>query len=257
SGIETLAVEAGESHNPGTTMRKAFRSVTIRISFFYIGSILIMLSAFSWTYIIESNVSPYVLMFAKIGIPVAAGLVNLIIILSALSSCNTGVYGGSRMLYGMAEKGLYSPQFTKLNRNKVPHVAVWVTAAMISLGVVITYLAPDNVYVWITSASAFASLWTWGTILVSELVFRQRARKQQQQLQYAMPLWPALPIIGLIMLVIAFIAIATSPLTRISVFGGIGWLVILLVYYQVKVKHRINTKDWNNMQIEKKVTDAS
>lgn len=257
SGIETLGVEAGESHDPAQTMRKAFRSVTIRISFFYIGSILIALSAFSWTYILESNVSPYVLMFTKIGIPVAAGLVNLIIILSALSSCNTGVYGGSRMLYGMACKGLYSPKFTKLNRNQVPHIAVWMTAAMISIGVVITYLAPENVYVWITSASAFASLWTWGTILVSELVFRHRANKEKKILQFGMPLWPVLPIIGMLMLVIAFLAIATSPLTRISVFGGIGWLVILLVYYQIKVKHRINANDWNGIQYKKEDLDAS
>jgi len=249
SGIETLAVEAGESSNPGTTMRKAFRSVTLRISIFYIGSMLIMLSAFPWNYVIEANVSPYVLMFSKIGIPVAAGLVNLIIILSALSSCNTGVYGGSRMLYGMAEKGLYSPKFTRLNRNQVPHVAVWVTAAMISLGVVITYLAPNNVYVWITSASAFASLWTWGVILASELVFRRRAIKQKTELQYAMPFWPILPIIGLVLLAVAVVSIATSPLTRISVFGGIGWLVILLVYYEVSVKRRLKTKDWNEISM--------
>lgn len=257
SGIETLAVEAGESHDPGTSMRKAFRSVTLRICFFYIGSILIALSAFSWTYIVESNVSPYVLMFAKIGIPVAAGLVNLVIILSALSSCNTGVYGGSRMLYGMACKGLYSPQFTRLNRNQVPHMAVWLTAAMISIGVVITYLAPENVYVWITSASAFASLWTWGTILVSQLVSRHRANKEKKTLQFAMPLWPALPIIGLVMLLIAFVAIATSPLTRVSVFGGIGWLAILSLYYEIKLKHKIHTKDWNDIQLERGDLDAS
>jgi len=244
SGIETLAVEAGESNNPASTMKKAFRSVSYRVFLFYVGSILIMLSAFPWTYVLESNVSPYVLLFAKIGIPFAAGLVNLIIILSAFSSCNTGIYGGSRMLYGMAEKGLYDQKFTRLNRNSVPHVAVWATAIMISFGVLITYLAPDNVYIWITSASAFASLWTWGTILVSELVFRHKANKANRPLQYRIPFWPVLPIIGLVMVLIAFIAIATSPLTKISVFGGISWLVLLIIYYEVKVKRRMKGMNW-------------
>ncbi|WP_230459036.1 amino acid permease [Terrilactibacillus tamarindi] len=239
SGIETLAVEAGESHNPRVTLKKSFQTVALRISLFYIGSILIMLCAFPWTYILEKSASPYVLMFTKIGIPFAAGLVNLIIILSAFSSSNTGVYGGSRMLFGMAKKGYYPNNFTKLNRNDVPHVAVWVTAAIISIGVFITYLAPDNVYVWITSASAFASLWTWGVILISELLFRRKANQQNKVLHYPIQFWPTVPIIGLLILITALIAIITSPLTRISVFGGIGWLVILLVYYQVKLKGRI------------------
>jgi amino acid transporter, AAT family len=249
SGIETLAVEAGESHNPGTTMRQAFRTVTVRISIFYIGSILIMLCAFPWSYLIEKNVSPYVLLFAKIGIPVAAGLVNLIIILSGLSSCNTGLYGGSRMLFGMASKGLYSAKFTKLNKNQVPHVAIWATAAMISLGLIITYLAPNNVYVWITSASAFASLWTWGVILISELAFRRRSKRENKTLQYPMPFWPTLPIIGLLMLAVALIAIATSPLTNISVYGGIAWLVLLWLYYKIKIKQNIKFIELNQIQV--------
>ncbi|GIM44921.1 putative amino acid permease YtnA [Collibacillus ludicampi] len=241
SGIETLAVEAGESYDPGTTIRQAFKTVTVRISIFYIGSILIMLCAFPWNYLIEHTGSPYVLMFSKIGIPVAAGLVNLIIILSGLSSCNTGLYGGSRMLFSMAHKGYYSSNFTKLNRNQVPHISVWATAAMISIGIIITYLAPDDVYVWITSASAFASLWTWGVILVCELVFRRRAKAENKFLQYPMPFWPILPVIGLLLLAISVIAIATSPLTRVSVYGGVVWLIILWLYYRVSVKRRLNT----------------
>lgn len=249
SGIETLAVEAGESNNPASTMRQAFRTVTVRISIFYIGSILIMLSAFPWNYLIEKNVSPYVLLFSKIGIPIAAGLVNLVIIFSGLSSCNTGLYGGSRMLYGMANKGLYSAKFKKLNKNQVPHLAVWATGAMISIGIIITYLAPSNVYVWITSASAFASLWTWGIILVSELIFRRRANRKNKTLQYPMPFWPALPIFGLILLAVAIIAIATSPLTYISVYGGIGWLVLLWLYYNIKIKNDTKFIELNQIQV--------
>lgn len=234
SGIETLAVQAGESDNPSKNIRKAFKTVTSRISILYIGSTLVMLCVFPWNYLLENGGSPYVLMFAKIGIPVAAGLVNLIIILSALSSCNTGVYGASRMLFSSAKRG----KLTKLNKNNVPHVAIFATAAMISLGVIVTYIAPDNVYVWITSASAFASLWTWGVILMSELVSRKKNNKLKKQLQYPMPLWPTLPIIGLTLVVLAVIGIAVSPLTRLSFFSGVAWLAILIVYYNVSIRSK-------------------
>jgi len=234
SGIETLGVEAGESKNPETNMRKAFKTVTVRIGVLYVGSILIMLCAFPWNYLIQHHGSPYVLLFAKIGIPLAAGLVNLIIILSGLSSCNTGLYGGSRMLFGMAERGDYSPVFGKLNRSHVPHVAVWATAAAISIGILITYLAPNNVYVWITSASAFADLWVWGVILVTELVFRRKAIAEKRQLRYAVPFWPALPIFGLLLLAFSVVAIIISPLTRVSVWAGLIWLAVLWLYHAAR-----------------------
>ncbi|MCL6453121.1 MAG: amino acid permease [Alicyclobacillus sp.] len=243
SGIETLAVEAGETKNPVRNMRRAFRAVTWRILVLYIGSVLVMLCAFPWNDLIHHTGSPYVLLFAKAGIPLAATVVNLLIILSGLSSCNTGLYGGSRMLYSMAEASVRDGRFSRLNRNRVPHGAVWLTAAMISIGTLLTYLAPNSVYVWITSASAFASLWTWGVILVTELVFRRRwERTMGVRPRMAMPLWPWLPGLGLLLLVVAFIAILTSPDTRISVWSGLIWLGMLAAYYAVRGRHTYHRK---------------
>jgi AAT family amino acid transporter len=236
SGIETLAVEAGETKNPAHNIARAFRAVTFRILVLYIGSIFVMLCAFPWTYLIGHGGSPYVLLFAKIGIPLAATVVNLVIILSGLSSCNTGLYGGSRMLYSMADEGHYHASLGKLNGNQVPHFAVWATAGMISIGTLLTYLAPNYVYIWITSASAFASLWTWGVILITELVFRRKTKATK--LKLPMPFWPWLPIAGLLLLVIALIAIVTSPLTRVSVWSGLLWMVFLFVYYFVRKRRQ-------------------
>ncbi|MBM7645636.1 AAT family amino acid transporter [Scopulibacillus daqui] len=235
SGIETLAVEAGESGDPRASMPKAFQSITFRVSFFYIGSIFIMLCAYPWTHLIHVNGSPYVLLFKQIGIPAAATVVNIIIILAGLSSCNTGVYGGSRILFSMSRDQMMPNAVDQLNKNQVPYIAVIMTAAAISIGTIITYLSPDEVYIWITSASAFASIFTWVVILVLELTFRRKISKSGQELRYPMPFWPILPFIGLGMLVLAFAAIVYSPLTRISVFSGVIWLVLLLVYYQIAI----------------------
>ncbi|MED4204876.1 amino acid permease [Neobacillus mesonae] len=247
SGIETLAVEAGESQDPAKSLPKAFRTVTFRISFFYIGSILIMLAAYPWSELLNAGESPYILIFMKAGIPLVATIMNLLIIFSALSSCNTGVYGASRILYSMAEDKNMPAPLTKINRNKIPYMATYATAGAMSIGTIITYLSPDYVYIWITSASAFASLFTWIVILILEILFRSKMEKSGVKLQYPMPLWPVLPILGIIMLVGAFAAIVYSPLTRVSVFSGIGWLVILLVYYQIKIAPRYNDEP-NEMQ---------
>ncbi len=231
SGIETLAVESGESHDPKRTLKIAFGSVTLRIGVLYVGSMLIMLAAFPWTYLLHHSGSPYVLMFARIGIPVAATIINVLIISAGLSSCDTGLYGGSRILYSLGLNETLSSKLTRTNRNHIPNYAVWVTALAILVGIIITYLAPNKVYVWITSASAFADLWIWGVIIVSEIQFRRRFNGHaRQELEYPVPWWPILPIIGLMLLVGTFAAFLISPLTRISVWAGILFLGGMFVY---------------------------
>ncbi len=248
SGIETLAVESGESNNPKRALKVAFGSVTLRVGVLYIGSMLIMLSAFPWTFLLHHAGSPYVLMFSRIGIPVAATIINLLIISSGLSSCDTGLYAGSRMLYSLALNGTVSAKMSRTNRNHIPNIAVWVTALAILVGIVITYLAPNQVYVWITSASAFADLWIWGVIIVSEIQFRRRFNgNARQELEYAVPWWPMLPIIGLVLLVGIFAAFLISPLTRVSVWAGILFLVGMFVYSGV-LKRRNTLPDEIDLQ---------
>lgn len=239
SGVETLAVESGETVSPERNVRRAFNTITVRIVVLYIGSIAIMLCSFPWNYLIQHGGSPYVLLFAKIGIPVAASVVNMIIILSGLSSCNTGLYGGSRMLFGTAGGG----PLRALSSRRVPYIAVWVTGISIAIGILITYLAPNNVYVWITSASAFADLWVWGVILASELALRKKATAAGRELRYPVPWWPLTPVIGIILVALALIAIVVSPLTRVSVFSGVIFLVLLWLYYQVASRKRFSTPD--------------
>jgi AAT family amino acid transporter len=231
SGIETLAVESGESRDPKTSLKKAFGSVTFRISVLYVGSMFIMLSAFPWTYLLHHAGSPYVLMFSRVGIPLAATVINALIISSGLSSCDTGLYGGSRMLYSLSLKGMVSQRLGHVNTNRVPNAAIWATALAILVGIVITYLAPNQVYVWITSASAFADLFIWGVIIVSEIQFRrQLGRDAERRLEYPVPAWPTIPVVGLLLLVGIFAAFLISPLTRVSVWAGILFLVAMVIY---------------------------
>lgn len=239
SGVETLAVTAGETEDPGTALPRAVNSVTWRIAILYIGSILVMLLAFPWMNLLGHQVSPYVLLFKRVGLPLTATLINLIIISSGLSSSNTGLYGGSRMLFSLSQQGEMPKVFGKLNSKKVPAISVVVTALAMSLGVALTAIAPNSVYVWISSAASFGALWTWAMILVSEIRFRYRTK---EKMDFPMPWWPVLSIVGLLILVTIFIAIATSPLTSVSVWSGFAWLVVLTIYWYIRPKRLSSEK---------------
>lgn len=235
SGVETLAVTAGETGHPRRVIPQAVNNVTWRIGILYIGSILVMLIAFPWTALTGHHVSPYVLLFSRMGIGIAATVVNLIIISSGLSSSNTGLYGGSRMLFSLARQGVAPGPLTRLSRRQIPDRAVLWTAVAMSLGVVLTYVAPNSVYLWISGAAAFAAIWTWGTILVSQLFLRWR--QSHQTPRFPVPLWPFLPGLGLVLLLGTLLAIMVSPGTRVSVWSGVAWLAILWGWWLLRGKH--------------------
>lgn len=237
SGVETLAVTAGETAQPEMSIPRAVSNVTWRIAILYVGSIFVMLIAFPWSALIGHHTSPYVLLFTRIGLPLAATVINAIIITSGLSSSNTGLYGGSRMLFSMSQQERLPKNLGRLSHNKVPRRAVVVTGIGMSVGILLTYLAPNTVYVWISSAASFAAIWTWSTILVSELLFKRR--HQTNALKFPVPGGPWLPIIGLVLLAGILLAIMTSPLTSVSVWAGIVWLLFLIVYWNLWAKATI------------------
>ncbi|NMP21680.1 amino acid permease [Sulfobacillus sp. DSM 109850] len=246
SGVETLAVTAGESENPMEAIPRAVTNVSWRILILYLGSVFIMLVAFPWSALAGRHTSPYVLLFARIGVPAAATIINAIIITSGLSSSNTGLYGGSRMIFSMSTERFLPSGMRTLNAKKVPKWAVWTTGLGISVGILVTYLAPNSVYVWMSSAASFAALWTWGTILVSEMLFRKRFKGK---LHYPTPGWPVVPVIGLLLIAATLVAIAISPLTDVSVWSGAVWLVFLIVWwFSYARQHNSDRPDPNSQE---------
>ena len=49
--------------------------------------------------------SPFVTVFSSIGIPIAADIMNFVIITALLSAGNSGLFSCARMLYSLAEEG--------------------------------------------------------------------------------------------------------------------------------------------------------
>ncbi|MGX1156710.1 L-asparagine transporter-like permease [Streptomyces albogriseolus] len=89
--VELVGVTAGESENPEKTLPKAINTLPWRIIVFYVGALLVILSVVRWTEF-SAGESPFVHAFGKIGIPLAAGIVNFVVLTAALSSCNSGMY---------------------------------------------------------------------------------------------------------------------------------------------------------------------
>lgn len=241
-GIEMIGVTAGEVKNPDKTLSRAIDTVFWRILLFYVGALLVIMSIYPWEEIGTTG-SPFVMAFEQIGIRSAAGIVNFVVLTAALSSCNSGIFSTSRMLFNLAENDEAPRGFKKLTITGVPGVAVIFTGTVLLIGVILNYVVPAKVFTWLTSISTFGAIWTWGIILMSQLKFRKGLSSVEvKNLKYRMPLYPFSSYISLGFLALVIGLMVYSPDTRVAVIIGPIWLALLTSIYFIKGYHKRNQK---------------
>ncbi|MET0959290.1 MAG: amino acid permease [Psychrobacillus psychrotolerans] len=237
-GVEMIGVTAGEAKNPKTVIPRAIDTVFWRILLFYVGALFVIMSIYPWNEI-GANGSPFVLMFEKIGIGPAAGIINFVVLTAALSSCNSGIFSTGRMLFNLAEQKQAPNSFAKISRTGVPSKAIIFSAFLLLVGVILNYLVPEKVFIWVTSISTFGAVWTWGIILLSQLKFRKTLTKGEvSRLSYKAFFYPVGSYLALAFLVLVLGLMAYFPDTRIALIVGPIWIIGLVFVYYKKGFHK-------------------
>jgi AAT family amino acid transporter len=230
-GVEMIGLTAGEAANPKKSIPDAINSVFWRIVIFYVGALFVILSIYPWNELGTTG-SPFVMTFERLGIREAAGIINFVVLTAALSSCNSGIFSTARMLYNLGLQGQAPRTFAKTSPGGVPRKAVLVSVTVLLFGVLLNYLVPEKVFVWVTSISTFGAIWTWAVILLSHRKFRAGLSPAQLDgLEFKMPLYPAGTWIALAFLVLVVGLMAYFPDTRIALFVGPAFLILLVVLY--------------------------
>ncbi|HHR6078228.1 TPA: amino acid permease [Providencia alcalifaciens] len=235
-GIEVIGITASEAKNPEVTIPKAINAVPVRILLFYVLTLFVLMCIYPWNQI-GQNGSPFVQIFDSLGISAAANILNVVVITAAISAINSDIFGAGRMMYGMAHEGQAPKSFTKLTKNGVPWMTVLVMVLVLFIGVVLNYLIPEDVFLVIASIATFATIWVWLMILLAQFAMRRKMTPEQvQQLKFPVPMWPVAPILAIAFMVFIFGVLGYFESTRIALYVGIGWLLLLTIAYAVWVK---------------------
>jgi L-asparagine transporter-like permease len=175
-GIEGIAVTAGEAEHPETTIPRAMRSMVLRLILFYVLAIAVMLMMTPWRELAESGGgvtgSPFVRAFAAIGIPSAAGAMNLVVISAAVSSANSNLYMTARMLLSLARSGYAPRSLGVVSDAGVPLRAVATASAGVGAAILLAIFAPANAFLALYGTAVAGMLFIWMVILVTYLRFR-------------------------------------------------------------------------------------
>jgi len=210
-GTEMVAITAGEAANPRKTVPKAIERVFYRILVFYLGSTLtvgLLVPSTSPDLLGgtgDASSSPFVIAIKAAGITVLPDLINVVILVSAVSAASSKLYGGSRVLFGLAKDGMAPQVFAKCNSSGLPIWSLMATCSAAGLSYMCLNNKASLAFQWFQNLSAMTGILTWWAVLVSYIFFYQGLKVQgydRNTLHYKAPFQPYASWIGVTMLTI-------------------------------------------------------
>lgn len=231
-GIELVGTAAAETKDPKVNLPRAVNSIPIRIVVFYVGALFVIITVIPWNQV-DPGSSPFVAMFALSGLGIAAHVVNFVVLTSAASSANSGIYSTSRMVFGLATSNFAPQAFQKLNRRKVPVNALMFSCIFLLAGVVLLYAGQSIIgaFTMVTTVSALLFIFVWSIILASYIQYRRKRPDLHEQSNFKMPGGRAAAVMVFAFFAFVLWALTQQPDTAMAMMVTPVWFVLLAVAY--------------------------
>ncbi|MFI0741022.1 amino acid permease [Streptomyces sp. NPDC021100] len=179
-GLEVVTIAAAESEDPERAVGRAVRSAVWRILFFYVGSMLVIVTLLPWSSL-KPGQSPYVAVLDRIGVPASGQIMQAVIFVALLSALNANLYGSSRMVFSLAERGEAPRSLLTVSRGGVPRRAVFASVAFGFGSVVLNLEWPDSIFRYLLNSVGAVLLFVWGLIAASQLRLRRRIEREMPE----------------------------------------------------------------------------
>ncbi|WP_026886909.1 amino acid permease [Clostridium beijerinckii] len=232
AGIELVGLTAGETEKPEYVIPKAINNIPIRIIIFYIGALIVIMSIYPWNSI-NPDKSPFVQVFAAVGIAAAASIVNFVVLTSAASACNSAIFSTSRMVYSLAKEENAPESMKKLTSSQVPSNATMFSAIVILISVILNFVMPEGVFVLITSISTFCFIYIWAIIVICHIRYRKTNPELAAKSKFKMPFYPVINYIILAFFAFILVVLALNNETRVALFVTPVWFIVLGIIYNI------------------------
>jgi L-asparagine transporter-like permease len=241
-GVEVVAVTAGEAANPREAVPRAMRSMVGRLIIFYVGAILILVGVAPWNQLLPGSgitASPFVKVFALVGLPAATHIMNFVVLTAALSSINCNLYLTTRMLFSLSRGGYAPAAFGAVNRRGVPVNALIASTAGLAIAVWMAEVYRETAFVYLFGVALFGGLFVWLLIFLTHLRFRALWQAQGgAALPVRLPLYPYASITGAVLLVAILATTWWVDGMRPTLVSGLPWLLLISLGYFVWKQRR-------------------
>ncbi|TFD77618.1 amino acid permease [Cryobacterium sp. Sr8] len=237
AGIELVGTAAAETKDPEENLPRAINTIPVRLLLFYVGALVIIMAVNPWR-TIDPGSSPFIGMFTLAGLGIAAIVINLVVLTSAASSANSGIYSTSRMVYGLAQDGNAPKSFGKLSRHMVPRNALLFSCIFLLAGLVLLYTGDSfmGAFTLVTSVASVLTMFVWSIIMVSYIAFRRRRPQLHAASKYKMPGARVMPCVVLGFFGFMLWALGRAEDTRLALIVAPLWFLGLGAAWYVNRK---------------------
>ncbi|WP_422117692.1 amino acid permease [Brachybacterium sp. UNK5269] len=240
-GIELLSLTAAEAKDPARSIRTAARTTIVRLGFFYVFAIGIVLCLVPWQVASSTGedvaTSPFVMVFDRVGIPGASDITNLLVLIAALSAANANLYAGSRILHSLAADGLAPRLVGVTTRRRVPAVGIVASSVGLLAAAALAFSGVGGVFDYMMSLVVFSVLLVWALILVTYLVFRRRGIEGAT---FRMPGGSVTAALGLVGLLAVLATVPVSPSMQIAAMVGVPAVLVATALYFTVLRGRVD-----------------
>ncbi len=235
-GAELVGIAAGETKDPEKNIRKAVKSVAIRILVFFVFSTFII------AYIIpykDSSVSntPFVTVLQLVNIRYIDTIMQLVILTASLSAINSCFYTCARLMWSMAKDNQAPRIFAKVNKNQVPAYGVIFVAVLSCFCLVTKFVGAEKLFILVVSSSGMVGCMIWIIISLCHICFRKSLTKEQVgDLKFKAWAFPIIPCLSILFNACVILGMLWDPDQRIVVYSGIILIAAFSIMYKFYYK---------------------
>jgi AAT family amino acid transporter len=246
AGFEIIGLASSETRNPHKTVPRAILYTVLVLVGLYtvvIASLLPLIPTSS----LNSDISPLVAALKAQGLVIAAGYINVILLIAIISAMLAATFGLGRMIRSLADTN-NAPTFL-MDKGDIPLRGILFSGLAMLLGVSLAFVLPEQTYIFLVSSGGFSLLFTYVVILLAHIRFRKShgcpSYGHCQLGGFPYTSWIA--IIGLLSVILTMPLI---PGQGSGLFAGLGLILFYLAaYFMIKILPGI--KKHENLMVAK------
>lgn len=254
-GVELVGTTAAETKDIETTLPKAINAIPFRVILFYIGALVVIMSVMPWRSI-DPEQSPFIVLFTFAGIAAAFKITYFVVITSAASSANSGIFSTSRMLFGLSISKKAPKCFKLLSKSAVPANALIFSCCCLLPAVILLYFDNQGImhaFTLVSTVSTILFICVWSLILISYIVFRKTKPALHKASKFKMPGGIYTCIMALAFFLFVLVALFFRDDTRLGLTYTPVWFIIVGIAYYL-IPKRI--KDMWTEETKSKLRDS-
>lgn len=170
AGFEIISLAASETSNPHQTVPKAIFYTVISLVGLYLAAITVLLPLIPISSL-TAEISPLVLALIRWNLGWAGWVMNIVLITAIISTMLAAMFGLGRMIRSLADGGQAPRQL--IDKGDIPYKGILFSGLAMLVGLLLGFILPGQVYIFLVSSGGFALLFTYLVILLTHQKFRK------------------------------------------------------------------------------------